>query len=102
MKLPVLGFRINNFSYITDANFIPEETMTLLKGTDVLVLNALQRDAHISHFNLKQALEVADRINARFTYFTHISHKLGSHADVAKELPSNTALAHDGLQISSS
>jgi phosphoribosyl 1,2-cyclic phosphate phosphodiesterase len=102
MKLPVLGFRINNFSYITDANFIPEDTMSLLKGTEILVLNALQRDAHISHFNLKQALEVAERINPKFTYFTHISHKLGLHADVSKELPDNVALAHDGLQISSS
>jgi phosphoribosyl 1,2-cyclic phosphate phosphodiesterase len=99
-KLPVLGFRFNDFSYITDANFIPEETMTLLEGTDTLVLNALQREAHISHFNLDQALSVINKINPKRTFLTHISHKLGSHADVQKELPANVALAYDGLHIS--
>jgi phosphoribosyl 1,2-cyclic phosphate phosphodiesterase len=99
-KLPVLGFRFNDFSYITDANFIPEETMTLLEGTDTLVLNALQREAHISHFNLDQALSVISKINPKRTFLTHISHKLGSHADVQKELPPNVALAYDGLHIS--
>jgi phosphoribosyl 1,2-cyclic phosphate phosphodiesterase len=99
-KLPVLGFRFKDFSYITDANFIPEETMSLLEGTDTLVLNALQREAHISHFNLDQALTVINQINPKRTFLTHISHKLGSHADVQKELPPNVALAHDGLHIS--
>jgi phosphoribosyl 1,2-cyclic phosphate phosphodiesterase len=101
-KLPVLGFRIGNFSYITDANFIPDETMEKLRGTEILVLNALQRTEHISHFNLQQALAMADQIQATQTYLTHISHKLGMHADVTKELPDNVALAFDGLQISSS
>ena len=100
--MPVLGFRVNNFSYITDANLIPDETMEKLKGTEILVLNALQRDEHISHFNLQQALIVAERINARKTYLIHMSHKLGTHADVEKELPENVSLAFDGLQISSS
>jgi phosphoribosyl 1,2-cyclic phosphate phosphodiesterase len=101
-KLPVMGFRIGNFSYITDANFIPEGTLERLTGTDVLVLNALQREAHISHFNLKQALEVAGKINARHTYLIHVSHKLGLHADISRELPDNVSLAFDGLQISCS
>ncbi len=99
LKLPVLGFRFGNFSYITDANFIPEETMELLKGTETLVLNALQREAPVSHFNLDQALTAISRIKPVRTFLTHISHKLGSHADVQKELPSDVALAYDGLQI---
>jgi phosphoribosyl 1,2-cyclic phosphate phosphodiesterase len=98
-KLPVLGFRFHNFSYITDANFIPDETLDKLRGTEILVLNALQRAAHISHFNLEQAIEVAAKVNARQTFLTHISHKLGLHADVTKELPENIGLAYDGLQI---
>jgi phosphoribosyl 1,2-cyclic phosphate phosphodiesterase len=102
LKLPVLGFRIGNFSYITDANFIPDETIEKLQGTETLVLNALQRAAHISHFNLQQALDMADKIRPKQTYLTHISHKLGMHADVTKELPQNVALAFDGLRISTS
>ena len=76
LNMPVLGFRINNFSYITDANSIPEETLKKLKGTNTLVLNALQREKHISHFNFEEAIEIAKRIGAAKTYFTHISHKL--------------------------
>ena len=102
LKMPVLGFRISNFSYITDANFIPDETLARLEGTEVLVLNALQRSEHVSHFNLEQALEMAGRIKPARTFFTHISHKLGLHSDVTKELPDKVALAFDGLQISSS
>jgi phosphoribosyl 1,2-cyclic phosphate phosphodiesterase len=100
LKLPVMGFRVGNFSYITDANFIPAETLALLKGTEILVLNALQREEHISHFNLKQALEMVDKIKPSKAYFTHISHKLGLHGDVSKELPDQVSLAFDGLQIS--
>jgi phosphoribosyl 1,2-cyclic phosphate phosphodiesterase len=100
LQMPVLGFRIENFSYITDANYIPPETMERLKGTEVLVLNALQREQHISHFNLAEALEMVETILPRHTYLTHISHKLGLHADVAKELPDHVSLAFDGLQIS--
>lgn len=98
-KLPVLGFRINGLSYITDANFIPEETYESLKGTEVLILNALQREQHISHFNLSEALEVVKRVKPARTYFTHISHKMGLHDDVSKELPENVYLGFDGLQI---
>jgi len=99
LKLPVLGFRIGNFSYITDANLIPPATFELLKDTEVLVLNALQKEAHISHFNLAEAIDMAKKIGAKQTYFTHISHKLGLHKQVQKELPESVALAHDGLTI---
>lgn len=98
-QLPVLGFRINDFSYITDANQIPAQTLDLLKGTKVLVLNALQREKHISHFNLEEALAIATRIEAEQTYFIHISHKLGRHKIVERELPNSVALAYDGLSI---
>lgn len=99
LKMPVLGFRFGNFSYITDANYIPEATLDKLIGTEVLVLNALQLDPHISHFNLAEALDMVVKINPGRTYFTHISHKLGLHADVSKQLPDNVMLAYDGLQI---
>lgn len=99
LHMPVLGFRFKNFSYITDANYVPDETLERLQGTDVLVLNALQRDPHISHFNLQQALATVKQIAPRKTYFTHISHKLGLHAAVQKELPDNVFLAYDGLQL---
>lgn len=100
MRLPVLGFRIGNFSYITDANLIPDSTMDMLKGTEVLVLNALQKEKHISHFNLQEALEMAKRIGAGKTFFTHISHKLGLHKKVQSELPESVALGQDGLSVS--
>jgi phosphoribosyl 1,2-cyclic phosphate phosphodiesterase len=99
LKMPVLGFRFSNFSYITDANHIPPETMARLKGTHTLVLNALQKDAHISHFNLVQALDMVKMINPVNAYIIHISHKLGQHAAVSDELPENVFLAFDGLQI---
>jgi len=99
LHLPVLGFRIENFSYITDAKFIPPETVEKLKGTEILVLNALQKEEHISHFNLSEALEMVETIRPRLTYFTHVSHKMGLHADVEKELPDHVSLAFDGLSL---
>lgn len=98
-KMPVLGFRFNGFTYITDANFIADEEMEKILGSDILVLNALRREQHISHFTLSQAIEVATRIGAPQTYFTHISHQLGLHDDVGKELPSGINLAFDTLSI---
>lgn len=98
-KLPVLGFRIGNFSYITDANSIPNETYSLLEGSEILVLNALQKEPHISHFTLDQAIEQARRIGATNTYFTHISHRLGVHEEIEKELPEGVHLAYDGLKL---
>lgn len=98
-RLPVLGFRVGGFTYITDVNYIPEKEMEKIYGTEVLVLGALQREPHISHFTLQQAIEIAQKINAPTTYFTHISHKMGLHAEVEKELPANIHLAYDGLKI---
>ena len=99
LRMPVLGFRMGDFSYITDANLIPDETVLKMKGTKVLVLNALQKEKHISHFNLAEALLQARRIGAERTYFTHVSHKMGLHQVVSKELPVGCALAHDGLVV---
>ena len=97
LRMPVFGFRIGNFSYITDANFIPDTTFEKLKGTEVLVLNALQKESHPSHFTLNEAIEVAQKIGASQTFFTHISHKMGTHRVIEKELPKSIALAYDGL-----
>lgn len=98
-KMQVLGFRVNDFCYITDANHIPDSTYEKMKGTKVLVLNALQREKHLSHFNLTEALDVALKVGAAQTYFIHISHRLGQFKQVEKELPKSVALAYDGLTI---
>lgn len=98
-KLPIHGYRIDDFSYITDAKTIPSETMEQLKGTRVLVVNALQRKDHISHFNLQEALDFAAKVGAEQTYLTHISHNLGRHDEVTAELPPNVYLAYDTLSI---
>lgn len=99
LHLPVFGYRIKNFAYITDANFISEETRHRLEHLDVLVLNALQLEHHVSHFNLEEALQQVERIKPKQTYFTHISHKLGPHGVIEKKLPDNVSLAFDGLQV---
>lgn len=98
-KLPVYGYRIGDFTYLTDLNYISEEELEKVTGTDVLVLDALQRNEHPSHFTLDQAIALANRVGARQTYFIHISHKLGLHRDVEKELPDHIRLGYDGLQI---
>lgn len=99
LNMPVFGFRIGDFSYITDANAIPKQSMERLRGTKVLVLNALQREKHISHFNLEEAITMAQTIAAERTYFTHLSHKMGLHKMVDAELPDGIALAYDGLTL---
>lgn len=96
-KLPVLGFRVDNFTYITDANYISEEEKEKIKGTEILVVNALRKEKHISHFNLAEALALIDEINPKKAYLTHISHLMGTHNDVTKELPNNVEIAYDGL-----
>jgi phosphoribosyl 1,2-cyclic phosphate phosphodiesterase len=96
-KLPVLGYRIADFTYITDANYISDEEIEKIKGTRVLVLNALQINPHISHFNLSEALETVDRIQPEKAYFTHISHRLGVSQEIEKTLPPHISLAYDGL-----
>jgi phosphoribosyl 1,2-cyclic phosphate phosphodiesterase len=98
-KLPVFGFRIKNFSYITDANYISKAEKEKLKNSEVLVLNALQHDPHISHFTLEQALDLSSELKPGRTYLTHISHKLGKHEEISKLLPENVYLAHDGLSL---
>jgi len=98
-KLPVLGFRIQDFTYITDAKTISEKEKNKIKGSKVLVINALQRQEHISHFTLNEAIAFAQEIGAETTYLTHISHRLGKHADVSLELPPGIKLAYDGLQL---
>lgn len=94
-KMPVLGFRIGNFAYITDAKTIPESSMELLKGTEYLVINALRKENHMSHFNLEEALSVIRAIQPREAYLTHIGHQMGLASEVSKELPSNVKLAYD-------
>ena len=98
-KLPVLGFRFRNFTYITDANHIEASEIEKIKGSEVLVINALHHDEHISHYNLEQAIEVAKDIGATQTYFTHMSHRMGLHREVSQTLPENMAFAYDGLQL---
>ncbi|HYG37175.1 MAG TPA: MBL fold metallo-hydrolase [Cytophagales bacterium] len=99
-RLPIIGFRIKDFTYITDANFISEEELEKIEGTKVLVLNALQNSPHISHFTLQEAIDVALKIKAEKTFFTHISHNLGSHKKVSAVLPENIFLGYDGLKVS--
>jgi phosphoribosyl 1,2-cyclic phosphate phosphodiesterase len=98
-KLPIHGFRMNDFTYITDAKTISEASIEKIKGTKILVINALQRASHISHFNLKEALDFAQLINADMTYLTHISHNLGVHEEVEKQLPERVKLAYDTLVL---
>lgn len=98
-KMPVLGFRIQHFTYITDANFIEEAELQKTLGTEVLVLNALRREPHISHFTLDEAIQVAKRVNPKHCYFTHLSHQMGLHEEVEKELPEGIHLAYDGLVL---
>lgn len=98
-RLPVLGFRFGNFTYITDANFISDEEKEKIYGTEVLVLNALRIDKHISHFSLEEAIAMVKELNPGVTYFTHISHQLGLHDEVENQLPENIHLAYDGLKL---
>jgi phosphoribosyl 1,2-cyclic phosphate phosphodiesterase len=99
-KLPVLGYRIGNVAYLTDVKTIADSEIEKLKGLDTLVLNALRIDKHISHISLSEALEIAAKIDARRTYFTHMSHDMGLHEEVNQILPPTIQLAYDGLKIS--
>lgn len=98
-RLPVKGYRINDFTYITDANFISEEEKLKIKGSKIIVLNALRREEHVSHYTLQQAIDLMKELNPEKAYFTHISHQLGLHEEVSKELPPFIELAYDGLEI---
>jgi phosphoribosyl 1,2-cyclic phosphate phosphodiesterase len=98
-KLPVFGFRINDFTYITDANYISDKEKEKIKGSKVLVLNALRRETHLSHFTFNEAIELVKELKPEKAYFTHISHQLGLYKNVQNELPYNIELAYDGLKI---
>lgn len=100
LKMPVYGFRFGNFTYITDANRIEASEMEKIKGTEVLVLNTLRKEKHISHFTLSEGIEIAKSLNIPKTYFTHISHQMGKHEEIMKELPQGVELAYDGLEFS--
>jgi phosphoribosyl 1,2-cyclic phosphate phosphodiesterase len=98
-RLPVYGFRIGNFAYITDANYIPEESKEQLYGVKYLVVNALRKEKHISHFSLREAIDFIREISPKKAFITHISHQMGLHTEVSKELPPEIMLAFDGLSL---
>jgi phosphoribosyl 1,2-cyclic phosphate phosphodiesterase len=97
--LPVYGFRIGNFAYITDANYIPEESKEKLLGVKYLIINALRKEKHISHFSLREAVDFIREISPKKAFITHISHQMGCHSDVSGELPPEIILAYDGLSF---
>jgi phosphoribosyl 1,2-cyclic phosphate phosphodiesterase len=99
LKMPVLGFRFGKFTYITDANRLDEEAKEKVRGSEVLVLNALRKEKHISHFSLEEAISLVKELEVPRAYFTHISHQLGMHAAISAELPEGIHLAHDGLTL---
>ncbi len=99
-RMPVFGYRFGDFTYITDANKIDDAEKEKIKGSKVLVLNALRKETHLSHFTLAEAIEMALELEVPEVYFTHISHQLGKHADISQELPPHIHLAYDGLKIS--
>lgn len=100
LRMPVHAFRFGSFTYVTDANRLEESEKEKIRGSSVLVLNALRKEKHISHFNLEEALELVRELEVPKVYFTHISHQLGLHADINQELPEGVELAYDGLQFS--
>lgn len=99
MYMDVLGFRIGDFTYITDANYIAPEEFDKIKGSKVLVLNALRHEKHPSHYTLEEAIEVAKASGVKQTYFTHISHQLGTHSEIDSQLPDGINLSYDGLTL---
>ncbi len=100
MRLPILGYRINDFAYITDTNYISDEEKSKLKGLKVFVVNALRKEKHISHFSLSESIELIQELKPEKAYLTHIGHQMGLYRDVEKELPDTIFQAYDGLKIS--
>jgi phosphoribosyl 1,2-cyclic phosphate phosphodiesterase len=96
--LPVLGFRVGSFAYLTDCNRVPDQSLALLHGVRTLIIDALRHRPHSTHFSVGEATEMAARIGAERTYFTHISHDLG-HAVTCASLPGGVELAYDGLVL---
>lgn len=99
MYMDVLGFRIGDFTYITDANYIPPEELNKIKGSKALVINALRKEKHPSHYTVDEAIEVAKAAGVQDTYFTHISHQLGKHSEINDQLPAGIHLSYDGLEL---
>jgi len=97
--IPIYGYRLNDFAYITDASHIEDSELEKLAGVKVLVINSLRKEKHYSHFNLEQAIAVSAKVKAQRTYFTHISHSMGKYSEIIKELPVNCFFAFDGLHI---
>ena len=98
-KLPVLGFRLGKFAYLTDVKTISDKEMLKLNGLDTLVINALRYESHPSHLNIEEALEIIDQVKPKQTFFTHISHNMGFHEEVCRSLPKSVSLAFDGLVL---
>jgi phosphoribosyl 1,2-cyclic phosphate phosphodiesterase len=101
MKMPVYGFRFGDFTYITDANRIDENEKEKIRGSKILVVNALRKEKHISHYNLDEAVELVHELKVPVAYFTHISHQLGTHQEIENRLPEGIHLGYDGLVINS-
>ncbi|HEX5667451.1 MAG TPA: MBL fold metallo-hydrolase [Chitinophagaceae bacterium] len=99
MKMPVLGFRFGKFTYITDANKLDNDAKEKVRGSEVMVLNALRKEPHISHFSLSEAISLVKELGVPKAYFTHISHQLGLHEEISRELPEGIELAYDGLSL---
>jgi len=98
-KMPIYGYRIGDLTYITDANFISEEEKEKIVGSKYIVINALRKQKHISHFTLGEALKLVEEFSPRKAFITHVSHQMGFHADIQAELPRNVAMAYDGLVV---
>lgn len=97
--LPILGYRIGDLTYITDANYISDQELEKLKDTKVLVINALRIETHFSHFSLSEALQIVERIKPERAYLIHMSHEMGLYSEASRSLPQNVFLAYDGLEI---
>jgi phosphoribosyl 1,2-cyclic phosphate phosphodiesterase len=98
-RMPVLGFRFGDITYITDANRIDDDQLELIRGSRILILNALRKEKHLSHFTLAEAIAIGEKLGVPEVYFTHISHQLGTHTSISQELPPGFHLAYDGLQL---
>lgn len=98
-KLPVYGYRVGDLTYITDTNYIENEELEKMTGTKILIINALRKEKHLSHFNMEEALRIAKLVKAEKTFLTHISHAFGKYERIQKELPPNVFMAYDGLKV---
>jgi phosphoribosyl 1,2-cyclic phosphate phosphodiesterase len=99
-RMSILGFRVGDLAYITDCKTLDESEIEKLKNLNLLIINALHHEEHIAHLNLKEAIELAQKIGAKMTYLTHMSHKMGKYAVLNPTLPSNIRLSYDGLTLS--